>query len=372
MRYIKTLHLKNFQSYKNQTIHFNEGLNLILGSSDSGKSALMRAISFVLYNYPRNNTLIHHGEDQTEVTVTFSDGLSVTRIKGRRNAYIAKKPDGKIIELDKVDKSVPEEIKTLLNNPPEDDFNGLISYADQFSKMFLVDLSPTDLPRSLSNLTGVEILEQCAKSLMQSYKSIEKQLKNDEKELDKISNEFHAFDELMEVERLCTQTQLKIDKQNSLFMQIEELLQFSFDINYDKYLHNLGLINDCSEIVDLCLSKISIIENKINELNSLNLFNLMNEYDYTFDDVKQIDKLVSQIKKQHSLLENFSNMLDNYNELNKIDIDYQNIKNEGIETSKHYQQAQSKLKDIINEYNNFIEELKSKNIICDKCGSMIK
>jgi len=55
-RYIKTITLKNFQSYKNQVIHCKPGLNLLIGTSDSGKSAILRAISFVLYNYPKRDS----------------------------------------------------------------------------------------------------------------------------------------------------------------------------------------------------------------------------------------------------------------------------------------------------------------------------
>ena len=189
-RYIKTVTLENFQSYKNQTVHFEPGLNLLLGTSDSGKSAILRAISFVLYNYPKKDTLIHWGETETKVTVEFSDGVKVTRIKGaERNGIEAYDADGKFIQKAKIDKEIPDDIKKLLGNPPQDDFNGLISYADQFSPMFLVDLSPTDLPRSLSNLTGIELLEESAKQLMSNYKALDKQNKADEKEYTNLLNE---------------------------------------------------------------------------------------------------------------------------------------------------------------------------------------
>lgn len=372
MRYIKSLHLKNFQSYRDQVINFTEGLNLILGSSDSGKSAIMRAISFVIYNYPRNSTLIHHGEDQTEVTIVFSDGLSVTRIKGRRNAYIAKTPTGKVIELDKVDKTVPEEIKVLLNNPPEDDFNGFISYADQFSKMFLVDLSPTDLPRSLSHLTGVEILEECSKTLMQSYKSTEKQVKINEKEYEKINNEYRTFDELYDIEKQSKAIQEKIDQQSLIQAKINELLDYECEIDENEYKIRLSLINQLIELINLCLSKISDIETKITEMNSLNLFNLMNEYNYSNYDLNIINSTLQKVQKVQKTLLTIENLAHSFSEYNSINKEYQRVKQEGKDTSAQYSEAQLIFKELSEDYKIFIDDLVQKNVICDKCGSLIK
>ena len=45
MKYLKTVILENFQSHKHTSIEFNEGLNVILGPSDSGKSAIIRELN---------------------------------------------------------------------------------------------------------------------------------------------------------------------------------------------------------------------------------------------------------------------------------------------------------------------------------------
>ena len=196
-RYIKSIKIKNFQSWKDETITFEPGLNLILGTSHSGKSAILRAISFVLYNYPNNNEVIVQkcGPTEAQVTLEFSDGVKVTRTKGGEdiNEIMVTLPNGKKITKNKIGKDLPEEINKYLGYPPQDKLNGFISYSDQWSKMFLIDLSDTDLPRSLSSLTGIEILEESAKQLMQSYKSIEKQNKIDEKEYKSLLEESQGY-----------------------------------------------------------------------------------------------------------------------------------------------------------------------------------
>jgi exonuclease SbcC len=50
---IKTIHLVNVKSYVDETIHFNDGINCILGLNGSGKSTIIEAIGMGLFNYNR-------------------------------------------------------------------------------------------------------------------------------------------------------------------------------------------------------------------------------------------------------------------------------------------------------------------------------
>ena len=55
MIYIKKIELHNFQSHEYTEMEFDRGLNVILGNSDVGKTAILRAIKWALYNL----SLIH-------------------------------------------------------------------------------------------------------------------------------------------------------------------------------------------------------------------------------------------------------------------------------------------------------------------------
>ena len=49
---IKSVELKNFQSHNQSRLEFCDGVNIIVGASDSGKSAILRGLFWVLYNNP--------------------------------------------------------------------------------------------------------------------------------------------------------------------------------------------------------------------------------------------------------------------------------------------------------------------------------
>ena len=43
-RFLTEIKLENFQDHKDSTISLTNGINLIVGSSDAGKSAILRAV----------------------------------------------------------------------------------------------------------------------------------------------------------------------------------------------------------------------------------------------------------------------------------------------------------------------------------------
>ena len=49
---ITKIEIKNFQSHKDTMIDFDKGINSICGESDNGKTAIIRAIRWVIENRP--------------------------------------------------------------------------------------------------------------------------------------------------------------------------------------------------------------------------------------------------------------------------------------------------------------------------------
>ena len=49
----KGLEIENFESHKDTQIDFDNGVNAIIGTSDSGKSSIRRAIEWAIHNRPQ-------------------------------------------------------------------------------------------------------------------------------------------------------------------------------------------------------------------------------------------------------------------------------------------------------------------------------
>ncbi len=72
--YIKTLSLKNFRSYSEETVAFTDGINVLTGANAQGKTNCAEAIFFLCTGYsPRANKdklVIKNGEDSAEISGT--------------------------------------------------------------------------------------------------------------------------------------------------------------------------------------------------------------------------------------------------------------------------------------------------------------
>jgi len=232
MKTIKRITLKNFQNHKNTVVDFSDGINIIVGSSDSGKSAILRAINWVMHNKPTRVDFVTNGEKETLACVEFNDGNKITRIKGGdKNSVILEDPDGNINKFDKIGISLPIEVIKALGCPPIDDRHGPISYSDQLANLYLVSLSPTDLPRALSELTGIDDFEEAIQELSRQKHESEKDIAGLQKHIDGLNEQIRNYDDLPR--------QIEFVNINSdIFNDIENLQQVVGKLNkhYEQYI----------------------------------------------------------------------------------------------------------------------------------------
>lgn len=75
---IEQLKATNLQKHTDITLNFIEGVNVITGPTDSGKTAIFRGLKWVLMNEGDSSKLVKHGTQKCTVSVTI-DGNTVER-----------------------------------------------------------------------------------------------------------------------------------------------------------------------------------------------------------------------------------------------------------------------------------------------------
>jgi exonuclease SbcC len=99
---IKSLELKNIKSYSSETIDFFEGINGICGENGHGKTTILEAIGFALFDFlPFNNAdFLRHGERSGYVAVTVEGKdeieYTISRKIGSISDYFIRTPVGDI------------------------------------------------------------------------------------------------------------------------------------------------------------------------------------------------------------------------------------------------------------------------------------
>ena len=172
---IKSIQIKNFQSHKDTYIEFGDGLNVLTGSSRSGKSTVRRALMWCMLNRPTGNSIIswwNKKKDkptgETSVTVTLDNGTVITRIKSPElNGYII---NGKTLEA--VGTNVPEEITEAFNISD-------VNYSGQFDAPYLVSQSAGYVAQYLNAIVNLEDADYYQKEVESLKRSCQREIDTD-------------------------------------------------------------------------------------------------------------------------------------------------------------------------------------------------
>ena len=113
---ISSLQITNFQSHEETTLELHEGVNAIVGATDSGKSSIIRAATLLIKNRPSGDAFRSEWGGETKIKFTLPNGDFIARTKGKENTYsIGTKAVGETDVFSAMKTDVPEEIEHILN-----------------------------------------------------------------------------------------------------------------------------------------------------------------------------------------------------------------------------------------------------------------
>lgn len=157
----------NFQIHKSFILDdIDEGMVALVGQSSSGKTAVLRAIKFCLWNQMPGNSvaaMVTHGETRTEVEVTFDDGLSITRVrdtKSKDNYYLIES-SGESTRLDTPGAGPVKEVILAHGMRPISFLTNkdILNYGSQHDAPFFINASPQERIKAVGILSNTEIAD---------------------------------------------------------------------------------------------------------------------------------------------------------------------------------------------------------------------
>jgi len=177
---IKLIHLINFQKHADLVLNFQPGVNILYGSSDSGKSCIRRSIDWVLFN-AKIDGVRKSGTKNTVVSIVFDNDIEIIRERSVSvNRYSLRKNKlSDIIVFDAIGKTIPQEIKDAIGIEPIiiEDEEFYINSAPQLALPFLFDKSPTWRMKLFNKLTGNDLLDTLFVSFNKDVLGIGREIK---------------------------------------------------------------------------------------------------------------------------------------------------------------------------------------------------
>lgn len=160
---IKSISIKNFQCHENLKCDFQFGVNVIHGSSDSGKSAVIRAIRAVLESKDFPASYHTWGTDgPMEVTIT-TDEHEVIRGRNNRKSYY--RVDGK--EYSAFGRANPSEVVSMLQGIACPD-----NLQSQFDSFYLLSNSPGEVARKIQSVCDLEAISRANKAVASEIREV--------------------------------------------------------------------------------------------------------------------------------------------------------------------------------------------------------
>lgn len=314
---LQKIKLNNFQSHKKTEIDLNPNINIILGKSDSGKTAIIRAINWVINNRPSGDSFINNQSDKCEVEI-IKDNKSIRKIKSKKdNSYFVEEN-----ELKAFGQSIPEEVTNFFN------FSDL-NIQKQLDEPFLLFKSGGDVSNYINSIIDLEIIEKSIDNINSIYRKNKKDFDTTKENIKDINEKITKYNYLGEFEKILKEIENKYNEYNIKNNYVDNLsdknniyIQLKNDIKLLR--KKIRWEEDLKEIEDLDQKYRDKLENN-NNLKSL--YSNYSKNKQIFDEIKiddntikDMDNLIKKSSLLDSKIKSLKDMIysfDNYETYNR-------------------------------------------------------
>ncbi|MFZ3171929.1 MAG: AAA family ATPase [Carboxydocellales bacterium] len=282
MKYITKIVIRGFQAHVDTTIELDPGMNVLVGPTDSGKSAVVRAIKACLFNeWPKN--YINKRVGHAEIIVTFSDGTEILRQRSPSiNAYEIRKPEQAPFRLEKFGKDIPLEVLQAhgMKRGEFGDWKPVLNIGVQRGKEsdFLLGQNGWTIATVLGKLAGTEAVDLAAKDLQGDIRRAIMARSDAEKATQDIDEKIAGLAYIDDVAKTLEQAQAYIqkaadgyDRQMKISSTLAKYNQVQREIRYlNETLDKLSGLDKATELLEAARkgaerqSNITILVTKIN------------------------------------------------------------------------------------------------------------
>ncbi|PWK13938.1 AAA family ATPase [Tumebacillus permanentifrigoris] len=224
---IRTLRIENFQSHELTEMAFDDGLNVIVGASDHGKSAVIRALRWLLFNEPRGSDFIRVGASQCRVSIELVDGSRVTRERTpSKNRYIVVDASGEEQIYEGFGNSVPKEVSDITGVAKimlDEDTETVLHLGTQLEPPFLLSETGSIKAKAIGRLNGVHIIDAASRDTSRDLTRLNSEEKQYREQLAEVEQELLQFSDLAYMENILIMLEERQARLKQLGARLENL-----------------------------------------------------------------------------------------------------------------------------------------------------
>lgn len=382
MRYIKEIIIKNFQSHKDTHLQFVNGLNTIIGESDKGKSAVIRAIKWVILNEPQGNGMVREGTNEAYVTIVLNNDIRITRgkkLSGKKtiiskNTYKIEYPNGDISENENFGVDALQEVLDACGIKIlkiDKDLTEIPNFLFQLEAPFLVASNGAVRSKTIGKLINANLFDAAIRDIKSDVTDIGRKVKEKYSDYESLTEKLKEYENIEEEEKKLNQIEKSIldyeNRQNTIEKLKEYISSFSY-IKNEKF--KLGqVVNSLSNMEkgELYLKDLELKHRENKDLNRIKI-----NIDNIYKNKKVAKNLINNLKFISSAEQTYQNLFESANNLGKISsfknkLDYLNVEKD--KSSKVICEFKN-IENIENIYSK-LREIKDKKDSLDKFNKSI-
>lgn len=363
MKKIIRLETENFQAHAFTVLDLSSGLNVIVGPSDQGKSALIRSLCWLIYNEPRGTEFIRRGTTICRVKVVLDSGEIIVRERSSsKNRYIYYSAVGKEHIFEGFGSTVPLEIAKVLQMPKivlDTDKSISLNLSSQLESPFLLEESGTARAKMLGRLTGVHIVDSALRQTINDTSQLIQEEKKADRDLEEIRQKLTEYEELADLEKTLTESEdlinageRKIIQYRVLQRMAEQLHEVKTAEKENKQKKELFQVLPKAESL---LERISALSGEKKELLQLN--RKMQDWKKEYSRLKTAWGYLRRTGAADELLTEIEVKLACLDRLKKIRVKLQEVEGKNTDLQDELQMIRQRTERSVSEYSRVLQDL---------------
>lgn len=279
---IEKLILKNIQSHKDSTLEFHPNINVIIGSSNNGKSSILRGFNWVKNNRPLGtDTLASHwivnekGNLKKPMEVELvTNGNTIKRRRDKDvNQYIVND-----LELNVVKTDIPDDVERVLALTET-------NVQNQHDAPFLLSKSSGEVAKYFNKVVNLDIIDRVLNNVEKEKRKVKNGLDNKMNDLAEIENSISDYDWLNEIDEKIEKLEViksKVEKLEVSIVELksqieilEKLKVLKSEMDKVKIIQkNIVELENLFKIQKIIICEINNLTSSLNKLENTKVYNL--------------------------------------------------------------------------------------------------
>ena len=291
---ITALSIQNFQSHKSSVLKFDKGVNVITGSSDSGKTAIIRALRWLVWNRPGGDNFRSSWGGDTVVIATTDDNVNISRSKGSAGNLYEINDD----PLVGFGTNVPDEVQKVLGIDE-------INLQQQLDSPFLLSETPGNVAQYFNKIANLDKIDSTTSNINSAIRKINADIKYYQEQVNKYKQELQAYPDLDLIEHTLNRLERKEARLDDMNNQKYKIAQTIQKIQYlDLKIKDVGYIVQWESDVNKLLTSIDSEKQLNKEID--NLQDTLNELSRLQTEITEITAMVKTEGLVDTLLQKYT------------------------------------------------------------------